>query len=200
MSEYKIPPPSYLLTQEGLYGSFASIDDLAQAVIQGKLNPDEWTVEQLTKMHIKLDVWNNAQNDRRKAETEAISRFTQEIFRRQLQNMTTAPNRHAISSYHADMSMNMQTRSTWSTNSFVETSVPDDSFSTCAQTSDSAYDADLSQVMTEEEDVKIIEDGNAVFVVEETPRWSDDQSQNWSPLAQSSPKDYEDMKDYFYKD
>ena len=129
--------------------------------------------------------------DNLKTETETISRFTQEIFRRQLENMTTAPNRHAIGSYHADMSMNMQTRSTWSTNSFVETPAPDDSSSTCAQTSESAYEADLSQVMTEEEDIKI---------VEEHSRWSDDQSQKWSPLAQSSPKDYEDMKDYFYKD
>ena len=190
MSEYKIPPPSYLLTQEGLYGSFASIDDLAQAVIQGKLNPDEWTVEQLTKMHIKLDVWNNVQNDRRKAETEAISRFTQEIFRRQLENLSTAPNRHAIGSYRADMSMNMQTTSTWSANSFVEMPVPDDSSSTCAQVSETAYEADLSQVMTEEEDIKIVEEHSC---------WSDDQPQKWSPLAQSSPKDYEEMTDY-YKD
>ena len=105
-------------------------------------------------------------------------------------NLTTAPNRHLIGSYRADMSMNLQTTSSWSSNSFVETPVNDDSSSTCAQVSETAYEADLSQIMTEEEDVKI---------VEERSRWSDDQSQNWSPLAQSSPKDYEEFNDY-YKD
>ena len=185
MSEYNIPPPSYDLTQESLNGRFTSIDDIAQAVINGKINPDEWTVEQLTKMHINLDIWNQVQNDRRKTETEAISRFTQEIFRRQLENRSTAPNRHAIGSqsYRADLSMNYQTVSSWSSNSYEETSVTNDDSSTCAQVGESAYEADLSQEMIEEE---------SVWIVEEQPRWTDEQDPMWSPLAQSSPKGQED--------
>ena len=51
------------------------------------------------------------------------------------------------------------------------------------QYGESAYEADLSQEMIEEE---------SVWIVEEQPRWTDEQDPMWSPLAQSSPKGQED--------
>ena len=99
MSQFNIPPPNYQMAQESLQGRFATIDDIAQAVLDGSLNPHEFTVAQLTKIHINLDIWNQLQNDRRKTETECISRFTQEIFRRQLENLSTAPNHFASGTY-----------------------------------------------------------------------------------------------------
>ena len=184
MSDNNTPPPTFN-HQESLYGSFASIDDIAQAVIEGRINPDEWTVAQLTKMQINLNIWTQIQNDRRKTEDEAISRFTQEILRRQLESLSTNPNRNMHATYRADLSVNMQTASSWSANSTVEFSAPDD----YSQANESAYDADLSQIVTEEEEIKI---------VEETTRWSEHQTspQEWSPLAESSPRDYEE-NDYF---
>ena len=184
MSDNNTPPPSFN-HQESLYGSFASIDDIAQAVIEGRINPDEWTVAQLTKMQINLNIWTQIQNDRRKTEDEAISRFTQEILRRQLESLSTNSSRNMHATYRADLSVNMQTASSWSANSMVEVSTPDD----FSQANESAYDADLSQIVTEEEEIKF---------VEETTRWSETQSspQQWSPLAESSPRDYEE-NDYF---
>ena len=200
MSQFNIPPPNYQMAQESLHGRFATINDIAQAVLDGSLNPHEFTVAQLTKIHINLDIWNQLENDRRKTETECISRFTQEIFRRQLENLSTAPNHHAHGNYRTETSMNVQTSSSsvsssWSnTTTEVDTNVPgefayaDDS--TVAQADESAYDGDLSQAVTDnQEDVQILE--------EFPRRWSDDQLpqtgfQAWSPLAESSPIDYEE--------
>ena len=96
--------------------------------------------------------------------------------------------------------MNVQTSSSsvsssWSTTTTeVDANVPgefayaDDS--TVAQADESAYDGDLSQAVTDnQEDVQILE--------EFPRRWSDDQLpqtgfQAWSPLAESSPIDYEE--------
>ena len=96
--------------------------------------------------------------------------------------------------------MNVQTSSSsvsssWSTTTTeVDANTPEEfafvDCSTDAQADESAYEGDLSHDVTENQD--------DVLIMEEFPRrWSDDQLPQtgfhaWSPLAESSPIDYEE--------